>query len=59
FREGITRLLVCTSAAGIGVDINDVERVVQWWLPLLATFDDLWQRFGRCARDPKLSGLAM
>jgi hypothetical protein len=59
FREGITRLLVCTSAAGMGVDVNDVERVAQWRFPFLATFDDLWQRFGRCARDPKLSGLAM
>ena len=59
FREGITRLLVCASAAGMGVDVNDVERFAQWQFPLCATFDDLWQMFGRCARDPKLAGLAM
>jgi hypothetical protein len=43
----------------MGVDVNDVERVVQWQFPHLATFDNLLQRFGRCVRDPKLSGLAM
>ena len=51
FREGVSRLLVCTSAAGMAVDVNDVERVAQWRFRLLATFDDLWQRFGRCAQD--------
>jgi superfamily II DNA helicase RecQ len=59
FREGITRLLVCTSAVGMDVDVNDVERVAQWRFPLRTTLDDLWQRFGRCPRDPKLSALAM
>jgi len=59
FREGITRLLVCTSAGGMGIDVNDVERVAQWRVSLPATFDNLWQWFGQCARDPKLSGLAM
>jgi len=59
FREGNMRLLVCISDAGMGVDVNNVERVAQWRFPLLATFDDLWQRFGQCTRDPKLSGLAM
>jgi superfamily II DNA helicase RecQ len=42
FRQGITRLLVCTSASGMGVDVNDVERVSQSQFPLLATFDNLW-----------------
>ena len=50
---------MCTLAAGMGVYVNDVERVAQWQFPLLATFDDLWQRFGRCAQDPKLAGLAI
>jgi hypothetical protein len=43
----------------MGVDVNDVERVAQWRFPLLATFNDLWQRFSKCARDSKLSGLGM
>jgi len=59
FGVGITRLLVCTLAAGMGVDVNDVERVAQWQFPLLATFDDLWQQFSQCSWDPKLSGRAL
>ena len=50
---------MCISAAGMGVDVNNVEQIAQWWFPLLATFDDLWQRFGRCVWDQKLSELAM
>ncbi|KAF8242678.1 hypothetical protein K440DRAFT_523521, partial [Wilcoxina mikolae CBS 423.85] len=51
FRDGTTRILVCTSAAGMGVDIPDVDRIAQWRFPLLGGFDDLWQRFGHAARD--------
>jgi superfamily II DNA helicase RecQ len=59
FQEGISWLLVYSSAAGIGVDVNNVERIAQWLFRLFTTFDNLWQWFGRCARDPQRSGLAM
>ncbi|KAH9015991.1 P-loop containing nucleoside triphosphate hydrolase protein, partial [Lactarius pseudohatsudake] len=40
----------CTDAAGMGLDIRDVEIVVQWrYTPSLCT---LWQRLGRAARNP-------
>jgi hypothetical protein len=48
---------VCTSAAGMGVDANNVELIAEWRFPLLATFNDLWQGFCQCGRDPKLCEL--
>jgi superfamily II DNA/RNA helicase len=30
FREGTTRIMICTDAFGLGVNIPDVERVIQW-----------------------------
>jgi superfamily II DNA helicase RecQ len=30
FRTGDTRILICTDAAGMGLDIPDIEIVIQW-----------------------------
>ena len=30
FRAGRTRIFVCTEAVGMGIDISDVDRVIQW-----------------------------
>ncbi|KAH9009872.1 P-loop containing nucleoside triphosphate hydrolase protein [Lactarius hengduanensis] len=55
FRDKLLRLreiwgVFCTDAAGMGLDIRDVEIVVQWrYTPSLCT---LWQRLGRAARNP-------
>ncbi|KAF8593383.1 P-loop containing nucleoside triphosphate hydrolase protein, partial [Ceratobasidium sp. AG-I] len=43
--------VVCTDVAGMGIDIPDVELVVQYQLPV--SLSVLWQRLGRAARDPK------
>lgn len=32
FTKGVCRILVCTEACGMGVDIPDVSRVIQWRL---------------------------
>ncbi|KAG1728758.1 P-loop containing nucleoside triphosphate hydrolase protein [Suillus paluster] len=44
--------MCCTDAVGMGLDIRDVELVVQWgYISSLCT---LMQRLGRAARDPSI-----
>ncbi|KAI0675802.1 P-loop containing nucleoside triphosphate hydrolase protein [Trametes maxima] len=57
FRRGSIRILVCTDAAGMGCNIPDIDRVVQWKLP--ATFSNFIQRAGRAARGRNREGLAV
>ncbi|KAH9040343.1 P-loop containing nucleoside triphosphate hydrolase protein [Lactarius pseudohatsudake] len=40
----------CTNAAGMGLDLRDIEIVVQW--RYTQSLCMLWQRLGRAARDP-------
>ncbi|KAJ6619270.1 P-loop containing nucleoside triphosphate hydrolase protein [Mycena sp. CBHHK59/15] len=57
FKAGIVRILVCTDAAGMGVDIPDIELVVQWKLPknLLS-----WvQRAGHAVHVHSATGMAV
>jgi hypothetical protein len=58
-REGICRIMVCTDAVGMGLDVPDIERVVQWRVPQWMTLASWWQRAGRAARDPEYSGVAI
>ncbi|KAJ3555330.1 hypothetical protein NM688_g2638 [Phlebia brevispora] len=44
-------------AFGMGVDMRDIEIVVQW--RTTCTLDALWQRFGRAARDPSLEAIVV
>ncbi|KAG6808474.1 hypothetical protein H0H92_004013 [Tricholoma furcatifolium] len=57
FRRGETWGMCCTDAFGMGMDLADIEVVVQW----KATCDmcTLWQRFGRAARGPGREGTAI
>ncbi|KAF8264330.1 P-loop containing nucleoside triphosphate hydrolase protein [Lactarius quietus] len=42
--------IFCTDTAGMGLDVHDIQVVVQWrYMPSLCT---LWQRLGRAVRDP-------
>ena len=50
FRMGNTRVLVCTDAAGMGIDVSDVQIVMQWGLSKHLTLAALWQRIGRAGR---------
>ncbi|EPQ50064.1 hypothetical protein GLOTRDRAFT_67173, partial [Gloeophyllum trabeum ATCC 11539] len=49
--------LCCTDSFGMGVDLRDIEVVVQW--KATCTMCTLWQRFGRGARDFSLTALAV
>ncbi|EJF62569.1 P-loop containing nucleoside triphosphate hydrolase protein, partial [Dichomitus squalens LYAD-421 SS1] len=51
------RILVCTDAAGMGCNIPDIDRVVQWKLP--TTFSHFIQRAGRAARGRGRTGVAV
>ncbi|KAI0365875.1 P-loop containing nucleoside triphosphate hydrolase protein [Pilatotrama ljubarskyi] len=57
FRQGSVRVLVCTDAAGMGCNLPDIDRIVQWKLP--ATFSNFIQRAGRAARGRNRTGLAI
>lgn len=47
FRRGDTRIMICTDAAGMRVDIPDVQVVIQWKLAEHFTLAGLWQCMGR------------
>lgn len=59
WRDGTTRILVATSAWGMGINDRKVERVIQWRVKDLDNLDSLYQRFGRCARSPEIQGLCL
>ncbi|KAI9437122.1 P-loop containing nucleoside triphosphate hydrolase protein [Lactarius psammicola] len=42
--------IFCTDAAGMGLDLRDIEIVIQW--RYMQSLCMLWQRLGRAARDP-------
>ncbi|KAG8703413.1 hypothetical protein FRC08_002855, partial [Ceratobasidium sp. 394] len=54
FRQGEIRILVCTDAAGMGCNIPDVDRTIQWRSP--EDIAPLHQRGGRVARDKSRIG---
>lgn len=49
FRAGAARLVIATSAFGLGIDRPDVRRVVHVDPP--ESLDELWQEIGRAGRD--------
>jgi len=51
FCSGVIRILICTDAAGMGVDILDVDLVIQWRLHPHLTLATLWPRIGRARRQ--------
>ncbi|KAF8156295.1 P-loop containing nucleoside triphosphate hydrolase protein [Mycena galopus ATCC 62051] len=57
FKAGIVRILICTDAAGMGMDILDIELVVQWKLP--KNLSSWVQRAGRAARACGTTGMAV
>ncbi|KAJ7258002.1 P-loop containing nucleoside triphosphate hydrolase protein [Mycena rebaudengoi] len=57
FKAGEIRILVCTDAAGMGCNIPDIARVVQWKLP--GSVSIFVQRAGRAGRAAGSRGLAV
>ncbi|EUC67561.1 DEAD/DEAH-box helicase, partial [Rhizoctonia solani AG-3 Rhs1AP] len=51
---GLVRIIICTEAAGMGCDIPDIERVIQY--RMCKSADAFLQRVGRTARNPGLFG---
>jgi superfamily II DNA helicase RecQ len=58
-RDGATRICICTDAFGLGVNIPDVTRVIQWGVSPLLSTSSLFQRVGRAACDPQYRGIAV
>jgi hypothetical protein len=57
-RNGICRIMVCTDAVGMGLDVPDIVRVIQWGVAPWLSLSGWWQRAGRAVRDPTLQGVA-
>ena len=57
FRDGDTRMLICMDAAGMGLDIPDIDIIIQWGVSSILTFSGWYQRGGRASCDPRCSGL--
>lgn len=57
FADGSVRILVCTEAAGMGVDIPDVCRVIQWGVPTFINLSTIWQRMGRAGRAANIQAV--
>jgi superfamily II DNA helicase RecQ len=53
------RIVVATESLGMGVDLDDIEVVVQYGFPINQDLETVMQRFGRAARGPSRSGKAI
>lgn len=51
FTSGIEKLMICTNAFGMGIDVPDIRFVLHFELP--SSIEDLVQQMGRAARDGK------
>jgi hypothetical protein len=56
--DGSCRIVVATVSLGMGMDLPDVERIVQFGLPPSPNLSDIWQRFRRAMRKREGQGVA-
>ncbi|RPA71815.1 hypothetical protein BJ508DRAFT_335680 [Ascobolus immersus RN42] len=59
FECGECLILICTDAASLGINIDNIEVVIQHGVTKFLTIEDIVQRCGRVARSPKIDGLAI
>lgn len=59
FRTGETRILICTDAAGMGVNIPNITRVIQWMLSDYLTLAVLMQRIGHAGRKSSIPAVSV
>jgi len=50
---------LCIDAAGIGVDIPDIEVVMQWKISPHLTIATLWQPIGKAGRDTEVKAISV
>ena len=58
-RSGACRMVVCTDAFGLGMNIRAIPRVIIWKLDAKVGIDSLYQRIGRAGRDTDERALAL
>jgi len=56
--DGSCRIVVATVSLSMGMDLPDVERIVQFGLPPSPNLSDIWQRFRRAMRKREGQGVA-
>jgi hypothetical protein len=59
FRNDEARIIVCTEACGMGINVRNIDVVVQWGVSPILTSSQLSQRIGRAGRDRSLLALAV
>jgi Lhr-like helicase len=58
FKDDI-RIVICIDTFDLGIDIPDIEVIIQWGLDEKVSGVILYQRIDRAARDPKIEDLAI
>ncbi len=59
FQHGNARIYICTECAGIGINILDIMRAVQFKIPNFIALPELLQRLGRAGRDKSRAAIAI
>ena len=58
-KQGDCRIVICTDAFGLGINIPDIDIVIQWCVDEKITISTLYQRVGRAARRPSHEGIGV
>jgi Helicase conserved C-terminal domain len=56
---GPARIMICTDACGMGINLKGILRVVQWKVKSNIGIEGIDQRFGRAGRDSNLQAIAI